>query len=64
MKNSAARRPEVAEFVKYYLENVDTLAVKGKYDAPSAEDKTINLETLAKFLSAGGEAKSTPPKAE
>ena len=31
VKNSAARRPEVAKFLKFYLENIDELAVKGGY---------------------------------
>ena len=35
VKNSAARRPEVAEFLKYYLENIDELAVEGGYDPPT-----------------------------
>jgi phosphate transport system substrate-binding protein len=64
VKNSAARRPEVSEFLKYYLENVDTLAVKAKYDAPSPAEKAANLETLSKLLSGGSEAKSAPSKAE
>ena len=52
VKNSAARRPEVAKFLKYYLENIDELAVKGGYDPPTAEDKAANQATLAKLLSA------------
>lgn len=59
VKNSAARRPEVSGFLKYYLENIDTLSVKAQYDPPSAEEKSANLETLSKLLSGGvGEAKS------
>ena len=38
VKNSALRRPEVAAFVKYYLDNVATLAEKAGYVAPTAED--------------------------
>ncbi len=65
VKNSAARRPEVSQFLKYYLENVNTLAVKAEYDAPTADEKAANLESLSKLLSGGGsEAKSTPSKAE
>ena len=53
VKNSAARRPEVAKFVKFYLEKIDDLAVKGGYDPPTAQDKTTNGETLAKLLPGG-----------
>ena len=50
MKNSAARRPEVAKFLRFYLEEIDDLPVKGGYDPPTAQDKTDNRETLAKLL--------------
>ena len=40
VKNSAARRPEVAKFLKFYIEKIDELAVKGGYDPPTAQDKT------------------------
>ena len=51
MKNSAARRPEVAEFLRFYLENVDKLAVEGRLRSdPTADDKAANQETLAKLL--------------
>jgi phosphate transport system substrate-binding protein len=53
VKNSAARRPEVAGFVRFYVEKVDDLSVKGGYDPPTAQDKTDNRETLAKLLSSG-----------
>jgi phosphate transport system substrate-binding protein len=65
VKNSAARRPEVAKFVKFYLTQIDDLAVKGGYDAPTAQDKTNNSETLAKLLSIGdSEAKASVPSSE
>ena len=65
VKNSAARRPEVAKFVKFYIENIDELAVKGGYDPPTAQDKTNNSETLAKLLPSGdSKAKATVPAAE
>jgi phosphate transport system substrate-binding protein len=58
VKNSAARRPEVAAFLKFYLERIDEFAGKGGYASPSAEDKTNNLEVLRKLApGAGGEAK-------
>jgi phosphate transport system substrate-binding protein len=56
VKNSAARRPEVAKFLKFYIEKNDELAVKGGYNPPSAEDKTNNHEALAKLIP-GGENK-------
>jgi phosphate transport system substrate-binding protein len=46
VKNSALRRPEVAAFVKYYLENVGKLATKAGYVAPTAEDMAANLRAL------------------
>ena len=65
MKNSAARRPEVAKFLKYYVENLEQLATKALYDPPTAEDKAANLETLNKLLPGGaGEAKTTAKVAE
>jgi len=63
VKNSAARRPEVGRFVKYYLENVDKFSVKGGYAPPSAEDKAANLETLSGILSSGGTKAETPAPA-
>jgi phosphate transport system substrate-binding protein len=49
VKNSAARRPEVAKFVTFYVENVEDLAVKGGYDPPTALDKTENRQVLSKL---------------
>jgi phosphate transport system substrate-binding protein len=43
VKNSAARRPEVGKFVRFYIEKVDELSVKGGYDPPTAQDKTARL---------------------
>jgi phosphate transport system substrate-binding protein len=56
VKNSAARRPEVTQFLKYYLGSIDQLAVKARYNAPTPEDKAANEQTLARLLSAGGTA--------
>jgi phosphate transport system substrate-binding protein len=62
VKNTAARRPEVAKFVRFYVENIDDLAVKGGYDPPTAQDKAANSETLAQLLpGAGSEAKAAAP---
>ena len=44
VKNSALRRPEVAEFVKYYLDNVKKFAEKGGYVAPTADDIAANAK--------------------
>ena len=40
VKNSAARRPEVAKFLKFYIEKNNELAVKGGYNPPTAEDQS------------------------
>jgi phosphate transport system substrate-binding protein len=47
VKNSAGRRPEVAAFVKFYLDKIGTLAPKGGYVAPTADDQAANAKTLA-----------------
>ena len=57
VKKSAYRRPGVAAFVKFYLENIADLATRAKYVPPTAEDARANKETLGQ---AGGEA---PPAA-
>jgi phosphate transport system substrate-binding protein len=62
VKRSAAKRPEVAKFVKYYIENVAELAAQGGYDPPTAEDKTANQEVLAK-LTGGGAGEPAAPTA-
>lgn len=45
-KNSALRRPEVFDFVKYYLDNIAKLAPSGGYVAPTAEDQAANRKAL------------------
>jgi phosphate transport system substrate-binding protein len=57
VKNSAMRRPEVAGFLKYYVENNAILAEKAGYVAPTAEDMAANRKALG--LS-GGVAASDP----
>jgi phosphate transport system substrate-binding protein len=48
VKNRSLRqRPEVAAFVKFYVENVGALSEKGGYVSPTAEDKAANAKTLA-----------------
>jgi phosphate transport system substrate-binding protein len=46
VKKSAHKRPGVAAFVKFYLENVADLATKAKYVAPTEEDRNANKATL------------------
>jgi phosphate transport system substrate-binding protein len=53
-KNSAMRRPEVAAFLKFYLDNITDLATKGGYVAPTAEDQAANQSALP------AEVKSAP----
>jgi phosphate transport system substrate-binding protein len=47
VKNASLRRPEVAEFVQYYLDNVEKLAEEGGYVAPTADDKAENAKALS-----------------
>jgi phosphate transport system substrate-binding protein len=54
VKKSAARRPEVAKFLKYYIENIERLATKAGYDPPTPTDKSENGALLTQILSAGG----------
>jgi phosphate transport system substrate-binding protein len=56
VKNSAARRPEMAQFVRHYLDNIDKFATEGGYDAPMVHDKAANQEALTKLL--GGESRA------
>ena len=46
VKQSALRRPEAAQFVKYYLDNVGELATKAKYVSPTDEDKAANAGAM------------------
>ena len=63
VKKSSARRPEVAKFLSYYIENVDQLATKAGYDPPTPEDKSSNRATLDQLLSAGGSEAQKPAPA-
>jgi phosphate transport system substrate-binding protein len=54
VKNDAMRRPEVAEFVRHYLENVEELATMAGYVPPSDEDVAANARALAALTSARG----------
>jgi phosphate transport system substrate-binding protein len=64
VKDSAARRPEVAKFLEYYVKNIDELAVKAGYDPPTGEDKTANLATLSRLLGGGGAGTAPASKSE
>ena len=46
VKNSSRRRPEVADFLKFYLANVAKFAEKGGYVAPTSEDIAANEKAL------------------
>jgi phosphate transport system substrate-binding protein len=52
VKNSAARRPEVAAFLKYYLDKIGTLAPQGGYVAPTADDQAASAKALASVTAA------------
>jgi phosphate transport system substrate-binding protein len=58
VKNSSMRRPEVSGFVTYYLENVETLAKKGNFVSPTAEDRAANTEALASLTGSAAPAKA------
>jgi phosphate transport system substrate-binding protein len=60
VKNSAARRPDVARFLSYYLENIEKLTAKALYDPPTAADRTANSDTLAKLLGTSPGAAKSP----
>jgi phosphate transport system substrate-binding protein len=66
VKNSAARRPEVKQFLLYYLDHIDELSVKGGYDPPTAEDHVTNKEAMAKLYpgDSAGAAPSSAPASE
>lgn len=42
VKNEAMKRPEVATFVRYYLDKIDELTTKADYVPPTAQDKEAN----------------------
>jgi phosphate transport system substrate-binding protein len=52
VKNDAMKRPEVAAFVRYYLENSEELATKADYVSPTTEDQNANREALNQFQAA------------
>jgi phosphate transport system substrate-binding protein len=46
VKKAALKRPEVAKFVRYYIDNVADLAKQGGYVAPTEADRSANAEAL------------------
>jgi phosphate transport system substrate-binding protein len=58
VKNSSARRQEVSQFLRFYLENVDKFAEEGGYDAPMPRDKETNGEALTRLF--GDDSKPVP----
>lgn len=46
-KKSSLRRPAVAAFVKYYLDNIEKLTTKAGYVPPTEEDRAANAKSLA-----------------
>ncbi len=46
VKNSSLRKPAVAGFVKYYLDNAGKFAEKGGYVAPTASDIAANAQAM------------------
>lgn len=57
VKDASLRRPGVAAFVRYYLDEIDALAKRGGYVPPTAEDKAANARQLAERL---GSPAATP----
>jgi phosphate transport system substrate-binding protein len=53
VKDSAMRRPEVADFVTYYLEHVGELAEEAGYVAPTDEEQAENLASLGRVKGGG-----------
>lgn len=50
VKNSAARRVEVAAFLRFYLANVDRISAKAGYAPPTPEDKAANQAALVRLV--------------
>lgn len=59
VKNSAAGRPEIKQFLTFYLENVQKLSVKGGYDPPTDDDLKANAAAMSKLF-AGSERAAAP----
>ena len=53
VKNSAAKRTEVVDFVTFYLDEIESLSKAGGYVPPTEGDRAANREGLVKFKAAG-----------
>ena len=58
-QNSAARRPEVKQFLNFYLDNIQKLAVRG-IRSPTADELKENKDTLAKIYPGAETAAAAP----
>lgn len=58
--NAAMRRPEVAEFLKYYIQNNAAHATRVGYVAPKPSDQRENLARLAERSGAAGGLAAVP----
>jgi phosphate transport system substrate-binding protein len=62
VKNSSARKPEVAAFLKFYLDNIGKLATTARYNPPTDSDIAENQALLAKLPSPAKDS-AAPAKA-
>jgi phosphate transport system substrate-binding protein len=60
VKNSAMRRREVYEFVRYYLLNIKALSEQADYVAPTAEDIEANNKAFVAVKTGAAPAAGTP----
>jgi phosphate transport system substrate-binding protein len=47
VKNASMARPEVAAFLRYYIDNIDAITTRAGYVPPHPEDKAANAEALS-----------------
>lgn len=60
VKNDSMKRPEVADFVAFYVENVAKLAKEGGYVSPTEDEIAANREALKAGGPAGAAASPVP----
>jgi phosphate transport system substrate-binding protein len=60
VKNSSLKRREVADFVRFYIENLADLAQKAGYVAPTDAEQSENKATLAAALSPSAAPAGSP----
>jgi phosphate transport system substrate-binding protein len=56
VKDKAKARPEVAAFLRYYIENIETLATLARYVPPKPADQEANLKALPPAAAAAAPA--------